>query len=202
MRRQATVLSTCIVLGACGDNLVAVPDAPASSEFVPAPHAPMPSVLRHDGTVLANLRLVTLAFDGYDTAAVDRFSDAIVTSNWYTMVGAEYGIRQGSHSPTVTLGAAPAQLTRAAIEQLLEQRIASDSRLPKPVVDEHQLLYMIYIPASVARGPDLTGIPGYHYASLIGSARFPYAARSASRTPSCSTTAGARPRSPRSPRGS
>jgi len=58
MRRQATVLSACIVLGACGDNFTELPDAPMSSDFVPAPHAPMPSVLRHSGTVLANLRLV------------------------------------------------------------------------------------------------------------------------------------------------
>jgi hypothetical protein len=179
MRRQATVLSACIVLGACGDNFIERPDAAMSSEFVPAPHAPMPSVLRHNGTVLANVRLVTLAFDGYDTAAVDRFGNAIVASSWYATVGAEYGIRAGNHIPTVTLGAAPASLTRDAIKQLLTRQIADDSRLPKPPVGNHQLLYMLYVPASVARGADLTGTPGYHHESEIelddGDARFPYA---------------------------
>jgi hypothetical protein len=174
MRRQATALAACIVLGACGDNLTELPDAPMSSEFVPAPHAPMPSVLRHSGTVLANLRLVTLAFDGYDAAAVDRFGDAIIASSWYATVGAEYGIRPGEHIPTITLGAAPASLTRAGIAQLLALRIDEDIRLPKPAVGNHQLLYMLYVPASVARGADLAGIPGYHHASAVGSARFPY----------------------------
>jgi hypothetical protein len=174
MRRQATVVSACIVFGACGDNLIELPDAAMSSEFEPAPHAPMPSVLRHSGTVLANLRLVTLAFDGYDAAAVDRFGDAIVASSWYTSVGAEYGIRSGSHIPTVSLGAAPASLTRIEIKQLLERQIAEDSRLPKPAVGNHQLLYMLYVPSSVARGADLTGTAGYHHASEIDHARFPY----------------------------
>jgi hypothetical protein len=179
MRRQATVLSACIVLGACGDNLTEPPDAPMISQFAPAPHAPMPSVLRHNGTVLANLRLVTLAFDGYDTGAVDHFGGAIVASSWYSTVGAEYGIRPASHLPTVTLGPAPASLTRDEIRQLLERQIAGDSRLPKPAVGNHQLLYMLYVPASVARGADLTGTLGYHHASAIRTsaveeARFPY----------------------------
>jgi hypothetical protein len=172
MRRQATVLSACIVLGACGDNITELPDAAMSSEFVPAPHAPMPSVLRHSGTVLANLRLVTLTFDGYDAAAVDRFGDAIVASEWYATVGGEYGIRPGNHIPTVTLGPAPASLTPLAIEELLVQRIAEDSRLPKPAIGNHQLLYMLYVPPSVVR-IDLTG-PGYHHESKVDMARFPY----------------------------
>lgn len=169
------MLSACIVLGlgACGDNLIELPDASMNPDFTPAPHAPMPRVFPHNGTVLANLRLVTLAFDGYDTAMVDRFGDAIVGSSWYTTVGAEYGIRAGSHNPTVTLGAAPASLTRAAIEDLLKQCIAADSRLPKPTVGSHQLLYMVFIPSAATRGTDASA--GYHFSTSFGTAKFPFA---------------------------
>jgi len=173
MRRQAMTLSACIVLGACGDNLIELPDASMNPQFTPAPHAPMPRVFPHNGVVLANLRLVTLAFDGFDTAMIDHFGDAIVGSSWYTTVGAEYGIRAGSHSPTVTLGAAPTSLTRYAISELLKQRIAADSRLPKPVAGSHQLLYLVFVPSSATRGTDAS--TGYHASAFLGNAKFPFA---------------------------
>ena len=169
------MLSACIVLGlgACGDNLTVLPDAWVDPEFTPAPHSPMPRVIPHYGTVVSNLRLVTLAFDGYDTAAVDRFGNAIVGSSWYTTVGAEYGIRAGSHNPTVTIGAAPASLDRAAIMRLLQRTIADDSRLPKPTIGGHQLLYMLFVPASLTRGTDAA--TGYHGDAPIGNTKFPFA---------------------------
>ena len=176
------MLSACFVLGlglgACGDNVIELPDASMNPEFKPAPHSPMPHVIPHNYTVLSNLRLVTLAFDDYDTAMVDRFGNAIVGSRWYTMVGAEYGIRAGSHHPTLALGPAPAALDRAAIVQLLRQRIADDSRLPKPTADGHQLLYMLFVPSALTRGTDAA--TGYHMdAEFVDAefdkAKFPFA---------------------------
>jgi len=68
MRRQVMVLLAC--LGACGDNQLPSPDAPPEiPPFMPAPHAPMPRVLRHSGTVLSNLQLVTITLAGYADAA-------------------------------------------------------------------------------------------------------------------------------------
>jgi hypothetical protein len=172
MRRLATVLSACIALWACGDNMTDPPDAATMAPFSPAPHAPMPSVLRHNGTVIANLRLVTLAFDGYDASAVHQFGDAIVSSSWYATVGAEYGIRQGSHLPTVTVGPAPSSITRDEIAALIKQ-LLGDGRVPRPNAGNNQLLYMIYIPPSVAIGLDLKGVRAYHQMATFAGAPLP-----------------------------
>jgi hypothetical protein len=170
-----TVLSACIALSACGDNTNDPPDAAATGPFVPAPHAPMPSVLRHTGTVIANLRLVTLAYDGYDLDAVNRFGDAIVSSSWYATVGAEYGIRPGSHTPAVSVGPAPSSLVRDDITALIKQQLG-DGHLPRPSAGNTQLLYMLFIPSSVEAGPDLKGVRAYHHRDTFDGAPFPFVA--------------------------
>jgi hypothetical protein len=175
VRRLISVLSACGALWACGDNMSDPPDAATTGPFVPAPHAPMPSVLRHNGTVIANLRLVTLAFEGYDAAALNHFGDAIVGSSWYTTVGAEYGIRPGSHTPTVSVGPAPSSLTRDEIMALIKQQL-TDGHVPRPNPGNTQLLYMIFVPSSVALGPDLEGVLAYHDMATFGGAPFPFVA--------------------------
>jgi hypothetical protein len=172
MRRVTTALSICIALCACGDNQNDPPDAAVLAPFVPAPHAPMPSVLRHNGTVIANLRLVTIAYDGYDASAVNRFADAVVTSSWYSMVGSEYGIRQGSHLPTVSIGPAPSSLDRDEVTALVQQLIA-DNRVPRPSEGNTQLLYMLFVPPSVVAGAGLTGVRAVHHAAMFDRARIP-----------------------------
>jgi hypothetical protein len=168
-------LSACSALWACGDNMIHPPDATTTGPFVPAPHSPMPRVVNHKGTVIANLRLVTLAYDGYDVDAVNRFGDAIVGSSWYTTVGAEYGIRQGSHMPTVSVGPAPSSLTREQIVAFIKQQL-TDGHLPKPSPGNTQLLYMLFIPSSVEVGPDLKGVRAYHDRDTLDGAPFPIVA--------------------------
>lgn len=175
VRRLMTVLSACSALLACGDNTLDPPDAATTEPFVTAPHARMPRVFIHSGTVIANLRLVTLAFDGYDAAALNHFGDAIVSSSWYTTVGAEYGIRPGSHMPTVSVGPAPASLTRDQIIALIKQQL-TDGHLPKPSPGNTQLLYMLFVPSSVAVGPDLKGVRAYHQMATFSGAPFPIVA--------------------------
>jgi hypothetical protein len=172
MRRLAMVLA-CLL--ACGDDEIPPPDAlEPPPPFRPAPHAPMPRVLRHSGTVLSNVRLVTITFDNYAARdLVERFGDTVVTSAWYTGVGAEYGVRQGSHAPPVRLGPAPASLTRDGIAALIKQLITSGV-VPAPPAVGNQLLYLLYVPPSVSRGPDLDGI-GYHQMVTLAGSRFPIA---------------------------
>lgn len=172
MRRTAMVLLAC--LSGCGDNYPAPPDAANEPPpFRPAPHAPMPRVLRHSGIVLSSVELVTLTFDDYAARdLVERFGDTIVGSPWYTTVGAEYGVRAGTHLARVSLGPSPASLTRDGIATLIKQRI-TDGAAPTPPTTGNQLLYLIYIPPSVSRGPDLDGISGYHQMLTLAGARFP-----------------------------
>jgi hypothetical protein len=167
------VLSAC--LWACGDNAIAPPEMmEPPPPFRPAPHAPMPRVLRHSGTVLSNLQLVTITFEDYAARElVERFGDTIVRSSWYAAVGAEYGLGLGSHAAPVRLGPAPAALTRDDIAQLIKQLI-SDEIAPRPPATGNQLLYLLYVPPSVSRGSDLDGI-GYHEMVTLDGTRFPIA---------------------------
>jgi len=161
MWRLVMALGVC--LWACGDNQLPSADAMlVAPPFQPAPHVPMPLAIPHAGTVLSNLHLVTITYQGY--AAVDQveaFGDAIVGSSWYTSVGAEYGIRAGSHAQKFRLGPAPASVTRAQIAAQIQQLIADGSVLP-PAATGNQFLYMIYIPSNVMRDQGLTGVRGYH----------------------------------------
>jgi hypothetical protein len=162
-------------LAGCGDNLHAPPDASRPPvQFQTAPHAPMPRVLRHSGAVLSNLQLVTLTYEGYaGRDLAEHFGDAIVRSSWYTTVGAEYGVRAGTHMPPIRLGPPPATLTREDIANEIKQLI-TDGVAPRPPMTGNQLLYLIYIPPSVNRSADLDDVIGYHeMLTLAGGAKFP-----------------------------
>jgi hypothetical protein len=174
MRRLVTVMAAC--LWGCGDNGIAPADAPhGRPPFQPAPHAPLPPVFPHAGIVLSNVQLVTLTFDDYAARPqVETFGDIIVGSPWYKDVGMEYGVSAGTHVAKLTLGPAPAQITRADIEDRIKQVIAS-GLVPRPARAGNQLLYLIYIPPAVTRGADLDGIQGYHQMITLDGVRVPIA---------------------------
>lgn len=169
-----TVLSAC--LWACGDNRPPLPDAIREGVH-PAPHAPMPPVLPHAGTVLSNVQLVTITFDEYDDAArmqAEAFGDVIVGSPWYKSVGMEYGVNAGTHVQKLTIRPTPTSITRDGIETRIKQ-LVTGGLIPKPAATANQLLYMIYIPPTVTRGADLDGILGYHQMVKLDGAQFPIA---------------------------
>lgn len=153
MRQLGLMLS--VGLWACGDNLPDVPDEPGKpTSFKTAPHAPMPRVLPHAGWVLARFGLVTLTFDGYaPRAEVEAFGDAVVGSTWLATVGLEYGVSEGVPAGTGTLGPAPASLSRAEIASRVRALV---TRGPGPTPGAPPLIYLVYVPPGVARGPDLT----------------------------------------------
>lgn len=179
MQRLVTALLAC--LWACGDNTPPPLDAMSEGQaFSPAPHAPMPTVFPHAGTVLSNVQLVTLTFaDHAARAEVEAFGEMIVKSRWYRDAGLEYGAFTGEQvvpSSIGTIGFAPASITRGEIEELIKQLIA-DNKVPRPEAASHQLLYMLYIPSTVTLGADLEGIRdrGYHQMSTFNGVRFPFA---------------------------
>lgn len=161
-----------VVLG-CGDNIKLEPDA-APPKFETAPHTAMPQLLPHSGQVLANVKLVTMTYTGYaDKTNVEAFGDAVVGSDWYKLVGAEYGLHEGTNTK-VSIGPAPASLTDVQVEQKILMLINTNV-VPKPLATGNEFLYMIYVPPTVTLDASLQGFYGYHAASKVGAIKFPYA---------------------------
>jgi len=174
MRRFTTVVSACLC--ACGDNLGIPPDAaPDAGPFATAPHIPMPKVFPHAGTVLPSVQLVTVTFEGYAARAeVEAFGDAVVRSSWYAAAGAEYNVSTGTHVQKLVLGPAPASLTRDDVRDRIASLVET-SPLAPPAPDAPGLLYLLYVPPSVAFS-DPRGARSYHeMLKLAGGTRIPFA---------------------------
>jgi len=174
MRRLTTVLSACLY--ACGDNLGIPPDAMRDAgPFETAPHIPMPLVFPHAGTVLPSVKLVTVTFAGYAARAdVEAFGDLVVQSSWYAAAGAEYNVTAGAQLQKIVLGPAPASLSRDAVHDLIEN-LVEVSPLVTPAVSEDGLLYLLYVPPTVAFSDPL-GARSYHgVLKLAAGVRVPFA---------------------------
>ncbi|HET7502759.1 MAG TPA: hypothetical protein VFK02_17175 [Kofleriaceae bacterium] len=174
MRRILPMLSTC--LWACGDNTAVPPDVLIGPPpFETAPHAAMPRIFEHGNVVLSRVELVTLTYDDYaDRAQVEAFGDAVVDSTWFKSVGLEYNLVGGVHLKKVALGPAPTSLTRIDLEAVIRNALL-DHLAPPPSPIGNQLLYLLYVPPSVALGPDLAGIHGYHDILMLDHVEVPYA---------------------------
>jgi hypothetical protein len=173
MRRLVMVLSAC--LGACGDNRTGPRDLPPDAGFQSAPHASLPVVFPHTGTVLSSMQLVTITYAGYDAASdVGAFGDALVASSWYRTTGAEYGVSPATHRQQVVVGAPPASLDRDHIAaQILD--LITRGVVPAPGAVDNQLLYLLYVPPGIPRGADLAGVRGYHEMLVLDGVRVPVA---------------------------
>ena len=102
-------------------------------DFVPAPHAPFPLVSRHGGPLLQNVELVPVYF-GEDPlrGELERFNTWIVTSDYWKLTGAEYGVQAGTRLPAVQFESmAGASLSETQIATWINARVA-DGQLPKP----------------------------------------------------------------------
>jgi hypothetical protein len=173
MRHFLAGLSACLC--ACGDNRSGAPDASEMAVFQTAPHAPMPAVAAHTGIVLSDMQLVTITYDGYDRAAeVGAFGDALVHSSWYQAVGEEFGMTAAQHVQQVSLGPAPASLTRAQLAIDVQSLIARHD-VVQPSEANNQVLYLVYVPPSVSFDAGLLRMTGYHEMLTLGNARFPLA---------------------------
>lgn len=172
MRRLVMVLSAC--LWACGDNQTGPPELQLDAGFAPAPHAPLPVVFPHTGTVLSAMQLVTITYAGYGAASdVVAFGDALVASSWYKAAGAEYGVSPATHRQQAVLAAPQEALDRDHIEAQITDLITTGG-VPAPDPAANQLLYLLYVPHSLA-GPGLAGVGGYHDMLTFEGVRFPIA---------------------------
>ena len=135
----------------------------------------MPREIRHSGTVLDQVQLVTITYKNYDTttrATVEAFGAAIPTSDWYKQVTQEYGVGPGGASMNVHLNQnAPVSIDGTQIETLIDQLVTNHT-LPTPPATGSEYLFMIYIPPSVTLGADLQGVLGYHQQSTAAGVKF------------------------------
>lgn len=169
LRRGVVALA---FLAACGDNL-SPPDASVVTGFVPAPHVPLPRVAQHSGTVLAQLQLVTITYaDDARRAQLESFADAVLTSHWYTAIGAEYHVDHGVSLPAVHLDHSPASLSRDDIAAALTA-LATSHQAPTPPKDvPNQIVYALYVPSTVARAADL--VTSYHATITVDGRALPF----------------------------
>jgi hypothetical protein len=172
MRRFLAVLSAC--LWACGDNHSAPLDGGDEGPFQIAPHAPLPIVAPHTGTVLSTVHLVTLKYTDYAPAFdLDMFGSMLVTSRWYAQIGTEYGIATGT-AEVVDIGTAPSSLTRRDLDDAIVGLVDS-GRVPRPAAADNQVLFLVYVPRTVIRGTGLTGRSYHEMLTLPTGERVPVA---------------------------
>jgi hypothetical protein len=142
---------------------------------------PLPQVPYLGGTLLTKLQIVTVTFQGYPyEQQVQGFGDWVVSSNWLTSVGNDYGVGGNAvHLRKVVLTDKPAStLALVDVAQLLTGRIL-DGTLPPPT---DGILYLVYFPSSVTLTLDGTATScqvfgGYHgEAETQQGMKFPFAA--------------------------
>jgi len=144
--REGTILTAAIAIvlaagtgSGCGD------DGGAGASFETAPHLLFPQLQPHTGRVLRPLRLVTVAAQNDDLAPqLFAFADALVASNWYSAIGADYGLGMAGASRHV-IGPAIASgttMTNADMVSYITNAIAGGG--PQP---DGNTVYVLYLPA-------------------------------------------------------
>ena len=141
----------------------------ASSTFQPAKHDTLLAIPNRGGGAVGALRYVSVSYAGSAFGArIKAFGDYVVTSDWYTSTGAEYGALAGTHTHIELADAPPASIDATGIGALLSGYIASGT-LPAP--DAHTI-YMYYSAETTTLTDEQTFscekfmgtyTPAYHY---------------------------------------
>jgi hypothetical protein len=128
---------------------------------------PLPMVSDLGGPHMAHPQLVQIFFsDDPDVDTLTSFGQWVVTSDWLTAVGAEYGVGHGSVLGVIhRTEPAPDMITDAQIVDLLFQGLA-DGTLPRPAGGHlGDALYIVNLPAHTyvpSVGGSCVGFAGYH----------------------------------------
>ena len=160
-----------------GDVALEAGDAPADAgvdldgdqapNVFPAKHGPTPQIDNLGGPVLASMKLVTITFQGDAwRVELEAQGDALVTSEWWRVVGAEYGVGPGVSGGHVVMAdtVSGQTLNDEDIPAFLEAHVRS-GELPAP---DASTLYLFYVPAATdvffARGAlqSCVDFLGYH----------------------------------------
>jgi hypothetical protein len=143
-----------------------LPPDPLDTNY-PAAHAPIPLVDDNGGTILKNMKIVTVTFDGDSKRAIlEQFGDTITQTKWWDAVRDGYCdsmnrcVGVGSSGGHVHIADPPAASytdsafsTTSTIQDFIKAHVA-DGSFPSP---DEDTLYAIYFPSSVSISLDNAG---------------------------------------------
>jgi hypothetical protein len=131
---RALLFSAVSLIGACGS-------------FQPSPHAPFPQVSTTDGAVLAPLTLVTVVTEGEPLEqSLFDFGDALIASDWWRVVGGEYGLGAAAGSARIVGPAIGADVADHDLFTYLDNVIQSHNGPFK----NGNTLYLLYLPSGIS----------------------------------------------------
>jgi hypothetical protein len=148
--------------------------------FVPAQHAPAPSVTNAGGSVLASPKIVVVTFGNDPLApAIETFAQSIGKSAYWSATTAEYGVGAATFAGGVHLDAPPATtLTTDALEAWIASQL--DGTHPEWPAYDASTIYSIIMPQGagvmVDGAPPCKSSPAYHYEIDSGGKTIVYAA--------------------------
>ena len=168
-----------LALVACGDNAVEPPDAahPDSGLFHTAPHTALPQAIPHANVILEHPKLVTITYMDYPlTAMTEAWADAVVSSDWWTAVTAEYGVGSMTHDSSYVIPMhSPTTIQQDTTVEAQIQNLITNNLVPMPTAG-NQYIYMLYLPKTVPLGASLQDLYGYHaQLTAAGGVKFSYA---------------------------
>jgi hypothetical protein len=198
MYRAHIVSGLAAGLCACGGPDVTPPGpgitfAPPPA-WVVGPHGALPQVPNNNGPILKNVDLVTVTFANDPQACTDNaFADFVVSSNWLSIVGQDYGVGRGQHvgSNVLTLNCPPPTSLndsdiQATLVSALEQNTLMCGSTACDVVTDPNLLILVFVPSTISvtldypqgqnSGTSCTVWGGYHHGGQTAAGQpFPYA---------------------------
>ena len=136
--------------GDAGARTDAAPDAPVDpgSDTYPAPHPPLPLLTNLGGTVLSDVKIITVTYVGNTSRDTLRaFDDMIVKSPWWTTVTEGFAIHAGTSGGYVELvdDVSGKTLDNDTDLKPMIQKLVTAGKLPPP---DANTLYAFYFPAS------------------------------------------------------
>ena len=167
--------------GKGGSAGMAAGGAMGGGGFQTAKHTPFPNIPKFSGPLLTSPQIITVTYAGYKyTKEVQAFGDAIVTSDWLTAWGAEYGVGAGAHLAKVELpDMPPATISDDELQMFITAKLA-DKTLPTPPGNPNDYLYVFYFPKSthfkrVDGAASCQAFLGFHNGFFTGPVRVAYA---------------------------
>jgi hypothetical protein len=148
-------------------SLFQPPFLPDPITYQVAAHVPVPPVAYYGGPVLSSPEVITVTFrSDTNTTLYQQFDDWMVGSDWFSTIGADYGVSNGTSSSYVIDEAAPTTLGDPDIQVLLE-RLILDGGLPPPHVTDGGIapmqLYMVFFPHGTTISDNYIGTSCQNY---------------------------------------
>ena len=121
---------------------------PPGSDVYPADHPPLPLMTNFGGSVITDMKMITVTFVGNTSRdAIRKFDDAIVADDWWTSVTRGYGINKGTGGVYVETADTVSNTTIDNDKDIKPwiQKLVDAGTLPPP---DANTLYALYYPSS------------------------------------------------------